>query len=416
MSLFGLFEGRNDLENPAYPLTDKALLSVLGGQQTDAGITITELTAMNFSAVFRCVSLVSGLGGAMPITVANAETKEPVEHPLMADPHPDMTRLEFWRLSYVHRTLWGNFYAQKIYKNSGTLQYLIPFAPDRVVVFQGDSSAANPSGKFFRVTDEKGKTSVLTSREVFHLPGLGFDGMCGVSPIKLGAQAIGLALGAESYAARLFGRGNLMSGILKTDQKLTEPVAKSLKDRWRQTASGLQNAHEAVVMDYGLEFQSLTMPNDDAQLLESRRFELTEIGRWYGVPPFLLFDHEKSTTWGSGLEQQALGFVKFDLHPMWLAPTEQRISKELLDEGLKATYDTTDLLRGDSIARAEFYRVMREVGSYSANDIRRNENLPDIEGGDEYLKPAAMGTTETAPMGSDKVMGGGSLGPSDSEG
>jgi HK97 family phage portal protein len=415
VSLFGLFEKRVNLENPAVSLSDPSLLAWLSGPPTDSGVPVNEMTAMQFSAVARCVSLISGLGGAMPIMVADAKTKHRVDHPLVATPHPDMTAVEFWRLTYVARALWGNFYAQKIRKRmSGDVQYLMPIAPNQVAPKRGPVTSSNPSGKVFEITENTGGTRIMTSRDIFHLPGLGYDGIAGVSPVRMAAQAIGLALGAERYAAKLFGSGNLMNGILQTDQKLTQQQAESLQDRWTQKMSGLQRAHQAAVLDAGLHFQSLTMPNDDAQLLESRRFELTEIGRWYGVPPFLMFDHEKSTTWGSGLEQQALGFVKFDLHPTWLGPTEQRITKELLPAGLEARYDLTDLLRGDSISRAEFYRVMREVGAYSANDIRRNEGMPDIDGGDEYLKPAAMGTTEDAPLGTDKVMGGASLGPSDS--
>ena len=413
MSLFGLFEKRASLENPAVPLTDASLLAWLGGMPTDSGIPVTEISAMNFSAVYRCVSLISGLGGALPINVYEKGTKNSVEHALVDDPHPDMTPLEFWRLTYVHRTLWGNHYSQKIYKNSGELQYLIPIAPNRVLPVSGPPSRANPSGKVFKVTDNAGQTSIMTSKDIFHLPGLGFDGVCGVSPVKLGAQAIGLALGAERYAAKLFGSGNLTSGILQTDNKLTQPQAEMLQDRWQQKMSGLGNAHKTAILDNGLKFQSLTMPNDDAQLLESRRFELTEIGRWYGVPPFLLFDHEKASTWGSGLEQQALGFVRYDLHPSWLAPTEQRITKELVnDQGLEASYDITEILRGDSIARAEFYRVMYEMGAYSANEIRNFEDLPPRPAGDDYMEPTSGSVGVNEPMGSNKVIGSSSLGPS----
>jgi HK97 family phage portal protein len=143
------------------------------------------------------------------------------------------------------------------------------------------------------------------------------------------------------------------------------------------------------------------MPNDDAQLLESRRFELTELGRYFGVPPFLLFDHEKSTTWGSGLEQQMLGFINVDLHPTWLGPTEQRITKELLGNGLEARYDMRDIMRGDSVARANYYQVMFGLGGLNANEIRFDEDLPPVEGGDEYLKP-----TVEVPVGPTPVIGG----------
>lgn len=400
MSLFGFLE-RRSIENPAVPLTDTGLLSLLAGPPTEAGVPVTEYTAMNFSAVYRCVALISGLGGALPIVTYRKGTKERVEDPLVDDPHPDMTPVEFWRLTYVHRALWGNFYAQKLRTRGGKLQYLMPLLPSQVLPQRVAPSTANPAGKIFNVTDDAGRTQPMTSKDIFHLPGLGFDGIAGTSPVKLAAQGIGLALGAERYAAKLFGSGNLTSGILTTDQKLTEDQAKGLKGRWRETTAGLRNAHEATIMDAGLKWQSLSMPNDDAQLLESRRFELTELGRYFGVPPFLLFDHEKSTTWGSGLEQQMLGFINVDLHPTWLGPTEQRITKELLGNGLEARYDMRDIMRGDSVARANYYQVMFGLGGLNANEIRFDEDLPPVDGGDEYLKP-----TVEVPVGPTPVIGG----------
>lgn len=405
MSLFRVFEQRASIESPAVPLTDSSLLAMLAGPPTDAGVPVTEFTAMNFSAVYRCVALISGLGGATPVKVYEKGTKKPASHSLIDSPHPEMTDLEFWRLSYVHRCLWGNFYAQKVKKRGGKIDYLRPIFPNRCTPFRVKPSAANPAGKLFRVTDDEGASSVMSSDEVFHVPGLGFDGVSGVSPVRLGAQAIGLAIGAERYAAKLFGSGNLMSGILTTDQSLNQDQADRLQKQWQLMLSGLQRAHQTAVLDAGLNFQSLTMPNDDAQLLESRRFELTEIGRWYGVPPFLLFDHEKSTTWGSGLEQQALGFVKYDLHPMWLAPTESRISRELLGDSLEARYDMSEILRGDSEARGAYYRNLREIGVLSPNEIRDYEDLAPREddGGDGYLDPVNTKAT-TDPLGSDVLM------------
>lgn len=400
MSLFRGFESRYSLENPSVPLTASSLAGLLMNAPNDAGVPVNEYTAMNFSAVYRCVALISGLGGALPLKAFRKGTKDPAKSTLLDNPHPEMTALEFWRLSYVHRCLWGNFYARKVRKASGNIDYLLDLNPNQARAIRVAPTDGNPSGKAFRVTDYNGKTEILTSHDIFHLPGLGFDGMCGYSPVRLGAQAIGLALGAEKYAAKLFGSGNLMSGILQTDQSLTPDQAEALQGQWQTMLAGLQRAHQTAVLDSGLKFQSLTMPNDDAQLLESRRFELTEIGRWYGVPPFLLFDHEKSTTWGSGLEQQALGFMKYDLHPTWLAPTEQRISRELLPNQMDARYDMAEILRGDSNARAVYYRNLREIGVLNANEIRDYEDLaprPDLNG-DVYLDPVDV-KAGTDPLG-----------------
>jgi HK97 family phage portal protein len=218
--------------------------------------------------------------------------------------------------------------------------------------------------------------------------------------VSLAAQGIGLAQAAEKGAAKLFGRGNLMGGILTTEQELTPEQAAALKSRWGSMVGGIENAQEVAVLDAGASFAPVTMPLKDSQFLESREFQNTEIARMFGVPLFLLMETAKSTSWGTGLEQQAQGWVTFDLGPTWLSPTEQRISKELLPDGQYAHYALQGLLRGDSSSRGTFYRAMRDTGVMSANDIRYLEELPPIPGpeGDTYLQPTYM-----APLGSNPL-------------
>lgn len=394
-SLFGVFERRN-IENPANPLTPSALMEWLGESlRGDSGITVTARSSLTMAAVFRAVALISGVSSALPLKAYETGTRTVRRSMILENPHPDLTPLEFWRLSYVHRCLWGNSYAQKIRARSGQLQWLFPIMPDRVRVGKARPSGANPSGKYFEIQLEDGRTGAYTPNEIFHVPGFGYDGITGCSPIRLAAQGIGLGLAAETYGARLFGSGSLMSGILQTEQRLDQASADALKSRWQAKVAGLGHSHEVAVLDSGAKFQSLTMPNTDAQFLESRRFQTSEIGRFFGVPAFLMGETEKSTSWGTGLEQQATGWVKFDLQPQWLAPTEQRITKELTGAGTDAKYVVQGLLRGDSTARANFYNVMRQVGALSANDIRELEDMPGVgPEGDTYLQPLNM-----APLG-----------------
>lgn len=414
MSLFGLFENRASLENPQVPLSSASILSWMVGPPTDSGIAVEGYTALKMAAFYRGMTLLSNLGGALPLKVYKVGSKETATSLLMKYPHPDMTPLEFWRLTYMHRILHGDFFAQKIRTaQSGRVDYLEPLDPCRMKVGIGKRTDLNKSGKVFEYTDDNGGRHVLTPYDCFHIPGLGHEGVRGVSVIKYAAQSIGLALAAEKYGARLFGSGNLMTGILQTDETLTQDQAETLQERWERMNAGLDRSHRTAILDSGAKFQTLTMPNDDAQLLESRDFQVTEIARYLGIPPYLMFQTEKTTSWGTGLEQQARGFTQFDLHPGWLGPTEQRITKELLPNTQEARYDMNGLMRGDSIARAEFYRVMREAGVLSANEIRDSEDLPPREGGDSYLEPLAMGIGKNDPMGSDKVLGGGSLGPPD---
>jgi HK97 family phage portal protein len=403
MSLFGLFEGRASLENPAVPLTDQSLAEWMGGPRTNAGVQVSERSALHMPAVWRSVAVIAGVSAALPLHTYKTGTKDRTDSALLADPHPELTPLELWRLAYVHRVLWGNAYLQKVRAPNGQVKELWPISPSRVQVERVRPTPENPAGKRFYVTDDWNQSHILTTRDVLHLPGLGYDGLTGCSPIRAHAQGIGLAQAAEEGAAKLFGRGNLMSGVLQTEQRLTADQAAALKAGWRAKVGGIENAHEVAVLDSGASFHPVTMPLKDSQFLESREFQITEIARMFGVPLFLLMETAKSTSWGTGLEQQAQGWVTFDLGPAWLAPTEQRITKELLPTGEYAHYALQGLLRGDSSSRATFYRAMRDTGVMSANDIRYLEELPPISGpeGDTYLQPTYMAPLGSNPLAND---------------
>lgn len=401
MSLFGLFEKRS-LENPAVPLTDASLLDWMGGQPTNAGVSVSETSSLHMPAVWRSVAVIAGVSAALPLHTYKSGTKDRTDSALLDDPHPELTPLELWRLAYVHRVLWGNAYVQKLRAPSGQVKELWSVSPDRVQVDREKPSEGNPSGKWFWVTDDWGQVWRLTPRDILHIPGLGYDGLTGCSPVRAAAQGIGLAQAAETGAAKLFGAGNLVSGVLQTEQRLTQEQAAALKSRWQSKMSGIQNAHEVAVLDAGASFQPVTMPLKDSQFLESREFQVAEIARMFGVPLFLLMETSKSTSWGTGLEQQAQGWVTFDLSPTWLAPTEQRITKELLPKGEYSHYALQGLLRGDSAARATFYRAMRDIGAFSSNDIRNLEDLPPIgPEGDIYLQPTYMAPLGVNPLAND---------------
>lgn len=395
---------RSTLEDPELPITSTALAEWLGqGFSVDSGVTVTPVGSLAMAAVWRGVNLLSGVCAGLPLKGyrRSDDTRASLNAKILTDPHPEMTGFEFWRLTYAHRMLWGNFYGRKVKALTGQIGEILPLNPEamRVHRFPDAVGKGNPTGKVFVYTDEQG-THSWTPSEVLHIPGFGYDGITGVSPIRMARQAIGLSLAAEKYGARLFGSGSLMSGVLQTEQRLDADQANLLKANWKSKMAGLDKSHEVAILDSGAKFQSLTMPNSDAQFLETRRFQAGEIERFLGIPPFLMMDTERSTSWGTGLEQQATGWVVFDLTPQWLKPTEARVTKELLlDTNSFAEYSVEGLLRGDSAARGMFYRIMREVGAFSANDIRRLENRPPIADGDQYLQPlnlAPLGTTPPA--------------------
>lgn len=395
-----MFEKRS-VENPAVPLTSESLLQVMGGAQTDAGVYVTEKSALRMPAVWRCVSLIAGVSASLPLHTYLDGTRDRTTNRLLKDPHPDLPPLEVWRLANTARVLWGNGYIQKLRNFAGDIVELWPITPSRVTVELAKPKPGERPQKLFTVTDDWGAKRVLTSHDILHLPGLGYDGLKGISPVQRAAGGIGLAQAAERSAGALFGRGNLLGGVLQTEQRLNKEQAAALRESWDSAASGLANAQRTAVLDSGASYKPIAMPNTDAQFLESRQFQVIEIARMFGVPPFLLMSTEKSTSWGTGLEQQAQGWVTFDLAPTWLAPMEQRITKELLPPGEYAKYAVQGLLRGDSSARATFYRAMRDIGAFSADDIRALEDmppLPDGKGGDIHLQPTYM-----APLGSDPL-------------
>ncbi|MEU5716564.1 phage portal protein [Streptomyces sp. NPDC020403] len=399
MSLFGMFERRATVESPTTPLTASSLSDLLGGgAPVEAGVTVTETGALTMPAVWRAVSVVANVSASLPLHTYTVGTKDRATVALLDDPHPELTRFELWRLVYVHRLLWGNAYVQKVRNGGGQVVQLWPIRPDRVQVDKEQPTPENPSGKVFWVQTEDGGRVRRTSAEILHLPALGYDGVTGCSPIRAAAQGIGLGIAAERAAGRLYGSGNMISGVLQTEQRLTPEQAAGLKAGWRARYGGGQAAHDVAILDSGASFHPVTMPYKDSQFLESRMFQVTEVSRMFGVPPFLLMSTEKSTSWGTGLEQQAQGFVTWDLAPTWLTPTEQRVTKELLPKNVYAKYQLGGLLRGDSAARATFYRAMRDTGAFSANNILSLEDLPPITGpeGDMRLQPLYM-----APLGYD---------------
>jgi HK97 family phage portal protein len=381
-------------ENPQHALTSDTLLQALGVEQTYTGKNVSEVTALGMSAVWRAVHVTTAVPAALPFHAFREQGAARVRATghaarLLDDPHPDLTPLELWQTSFVHKRLWGNAYLRKLRNPLGQIVELWPVHPGRVRV-----GRESENGRKVYVID--GDTDhPLSDREILHLPGLGYDGVCGVSPIRAARQSIALGMAAEEFGAKLFGNGSLATGILQTEQRLTQAQADKLASRWNEKRAGLQSAHGTIVLDKGSKFHQLTIPPEDAQFLESRRFQIVEVCRWFGLPPFLMFETEKSTSWGTGLEQQALGWVKFDLGPE-LTAIEQRVSKHVLKpEPVYAHYALEGLLRGDSAARSAFYTAMWNLGVFSTNEIRAYEELEPVDGGDVRYRPLAMGVLGT---------------------
>ncbi len=399
MTLFGgLFE-RRGLNDPTVPLTNTSLVDWLSGQANDSGVRVTEKTAFSNPAVFRAIALLTGTCASLPLLTYTRGTRDPVAVPLLDEPNPAMTSYEFWELVYLHRYTFGNSYSLKVRDGANRVRELWPLPPGSTKAFAVAKSDANPAGRLFEVAKVGGGTDVLSPNEVMHIKGLSLDGVTGMSPIRLHAQGIGMSMAAEKYGAKLFSSGQLMAGILQSDARIDETKADELAARWRAKVSGLQRAHDIVVLGSGAKFQPIAMPNTDAQFLESRKFQVIEVARMFGIPPHLLMDVERSTSWGTGIEQQQIGLVNFTLKAD-LTRAEQRVTREVTPAGVEAKYKIRDLQRGDAAARSLYYQMMRNTGAFSANDILGEEDLPGIgAAGDTRLEPMNMQAVGSSAAG-----------------
>lgn len=401
MSILGAFVApRASIENPAVPLTSGALLDFLGIKPNAAGVTVTEKTSLGMPAVWSAVNLIAGTCASLPLhgyhkgDVTRKKLTSGNAANLLEFPHPDLVPYDFWELVHAHRLLWGNAYILKLRNALGVIVELWPIHPSRVKVGRvgpnGDPSVMGQKVYAVDGGEDAGGLTYVGDREILHLPAFGYDGVCGLSPIRIASQGIGMALAAEEYGARLFGSGSLASGILQTEQRLKQEQADALSARWKRKANGIQTAHDVIVLDAGTKFTQLTIPPEDAQFLQSRQFQVREVARMFGVPTHLLMDVEGSTSWGSGIEEQTLGFVIFTLR-RWLIRTEQSVTRMLRPDTVYAKYSLEGLLRGSPEKRAEFYTKMWNIGAFSTNDILELEDRAPVEGGDVRYRPLNMG-------------------------
>lgn len=379
-----------------YPLTDHDAVSRLLGYGNSAGVPVTEQTAMQISAVWSCVRVLSETVGALPWAFYerdDAGNMRKVDHDLGAvlleSPNSAMTSQELRENQMTRLGLAGNAYC---WIERGRGERVISIEPDpriRPVVVEG------------RLRYKRGsEPRYLPDDQVWHLKGFG-DGVVGYSPLAMARQAFGLAMATESFGARFFKDGASAAGIVKVKEWLTddqrEQARKILGDMW----SGLANAHKAQLLEGGMDYQSVTMPLEDAQFLQTRKFQVTEICRWYRVPPHLVADLERATF--SNIEQQALEFVQYTLMPYFVR--YEQTARKLLPladrRRVVLRFNVDGLLRGDSAGRAGLYSVLLQNGVYSRNEVRALENRPRSEapGMDDFTVQSNM--QQTGQLGKD---------------
>lgn len=390
--LSGLFRSR---DKPKNATAGSGYSFFFGG--TTSGKAVNERSAMQMTAVYSCVRILAEAVAGLPLHLYrytdNGSKEKAIEHPLYRllhdEPNPEMTSFIFRETLMTHLLLWGNAYAQIVRNGKGEVLGLYPLMPNKMSVDR------DTDGKLWytytRSTDEaptmKGSTVKLHPYDVLHIPGLGFDGLVGYSPIAMAKNAIGMGIACEEYGARFFANGAAPGGVLEHPGTVKDP--QKIRDSWNSVYRGTGNAHKVAVLEEGMKYTPIGISPEQAQFLETRKFQINEIARIFRVPPHMVGDLEKSSF--SNIEQQSLEFVKYTLEP-WVIRWEQSIMRALLTEDEKKTYfakfNLEGLLRGDYQSRMNGYAIARQNGWMSANDIRRLENLDQIpkeDGGDLYL-------------------------------
>ena len=390
--LSGIFKSRDKPQNAT---SGSAYRFFIGG--SSSGKNVNERSAMQMTAVYSCVRILSEAVASLPLHVYKYNDEggkeKAVKHPLYFllhdEPNPEMTSFVFRETLMTHLLLWGNAYAQIIRNGKGEIVALYPLMPNRMTVDRDDKGQL-----YYQYNTSKddaptmnGSMVNLKPADVLHIPGLGFDGLVGYSPIAMAKNAIGMAIACEEYGAKFFANGATPGGILEHPGTVKDP--KRVRESWTSAFGGSSNANKVAVLEEGMKYTPISISPEQAQFLETRKFQINEIARIFRVPPHMVGDLEKSSF--SNIEQQSLEFVKYTLDP-WVARWEQAIVRSLFSTDEKTQYfvkfNVDGLLRGDYQSRMNGYAIGRQNGWMSANDIRELENLdriPEEEGGDLYL-------------------------------
>lgn len=393
MGIFtGMFKSRDKPENRT---AGSAYTFYMGG--TTSGKAVTERSAMQMTAVYSCVRILAEAVAGLPLHLYkyndDGGKEKAIDHPLYRllhdEPNPEMSSFVFRETLMTHLLLWGNAYAQVIRNGKNEVVALYPLMPNKMSVDRDENGHLYYT--YYRGPDEaiKNKEFAVTLQpsDVLHIPGLGFDGLVGYSPIAMAKNAIGMAIACEEYGAKFFANGATPGGVLEHPSTIKDP--QRVRESWQAAFGGSSNSNKVAVLEEGMKYTPISISPEQAQFLETRKFQINEIARIFRIPPHMVGDLEKSSF--SNIEQQSLEFVKYTLDP-WVIRWEQSIQRALLSYDEKVRYfvkfNLEGLLRGDYQSRMNGYAIGRQNGWMSANDIRELENLdriPAEEGGDLYL-------------------------------
>ena len=360
-------------------------------RNTKSGIRVTEENSIGLTAVWAAIRLLSETIASLPLCVYKMDKNgskhldyaNPIYKMLSTSPNTKYTSYT-WRETFMnHLLLWGNAYCY-INRNGAARPISLELMnPREIKPFVNEDD-----GEVYY----KGKEGTYSNKEVIHIVGFSFDGLIGKSPIQACREALGLGMAAQRFGENFFGRGANLSRVLTHPGRLTEDAANRLRNSWADRFGGIQNSHQTAILEEGIKFESIGMPLNDAQFIETRRFSVEEVARIFRVPPHLIGDLTRSTY--SNIEQQSLEFTKYSLQP-YLVNIEQELNRKLISERDQGKcfikFKVNELLRADANSRGDYYRKMFEVGALSPNEIRHMEDMNNIESGDEHYVPLNLG-------------------------
>jgi HK97 family phage portal protein len=375
-------------------------------QSANSGVFVDEQKAMQTSAVHACVKILAETIASLPLHLYKTEKNMKVkakEHPLYSclyeTPNSEMTSFQLREVMMTSLLLYGNAYARKIVRH-GHVEELWYLKPQCMSVERDQTSGKI---RYDYTDDSTGKVYTYRPDQIFHVKGLSYDGLKGISPIAQAREAIGLALATEEYGAKFFGNGARPGGVLEHPGILKDP--EKLRESWNKVYQGAKNSHKVAVLEEGMKYHSIGIAPEDAQFLETRKYQVNEICRIFRVPPHLVGDLERATF--SNIEHQSIEFVQHTIRP-WLVRWEQEIGRSLLSDTERqiyfARFNVDGLLRGDFATRTQGYATARQNGWLSVNDIRELEDLnpiPAEKGGDDYLVNGNMVSAKINNGGTD---------------
>lgn len=388
-SLLSFFhaEKRIGAENPNMPISASVLDSIWSYGPTRSGVQVNEFSALTFAAVFAAVRILSESIGSLPLVTYEVlprgrrrATDHPVYRLLMTEPNPEQNATTWKETLQGHLTLWGNAFCRIRLNQGGGVAQLVPIMPDRIY----------PERVAGKLRYKTSNGDVFHPAEVLHIAGLGYNGVQGFSPISYTRETIALGLAAQMYGAEFFGNGTHPVGVLEHPGRLSTNAHENLRKSWEAMHRGPGNSNRPAILEEGIKWKPISIPPEDAQFLQTRKFQVHEIARIFRVPPHMLAEMDKASY--ASIDQQGLEFVNYSLLP-WINKWEQEINRKIFPDGkYEVAFDLRQLVRGDIKSRYEAYAVGRQWGWLSANDVRENERenlLPDGTG-DIYLTPLNM--------------------------